>query len=125
MAILDSVTIEVRQGSEVLRPGDWRSKAHAYDVTLAYKGRSMDLPYYKGASLTTAPEVTEVLECLVLDADYADAADEYEFADMVGMVPSREVRDMFEQTLANTRQLRAMFDDDYNTLLAEIYELNA
>ena len=125
MAILDSVTIEVRQGSEVLRPGDWRSKAHAYDVTLAYKGRSMELPYYKGASLTTAPEVTEVLECLVLDADYADAADEYEFADMVDMVPSREVRDMFEQTLANTRQLRAMFDDDYNTLLAEIYELNA
>jgi len=125
MAILDDVTIEVAQGAEILRPGDWRSKAHAYDVTLTYKGRSMELPYYKGASLTTAPEVAEVLDCLVLDADYADAADEYEFADMVDMVPSREVRDAFLQTVENTRQLRDLFGADYNDMLAEIVEMNA
>ena len=126
MAILDKVTITVTEGTSIyLKPGDWREKCHAYTVTLTYNGREMELPYYKGASLTSAPEVTEVLECLVLDSIYADCKDEYEFADMVGDTPSREMRDEWLQSVEQTAMMRAMLGADYAAMLEEIDDLVA
>jgi hypothetical protein len=108
-------TLTVISGAQSTNP-DFPD-AFAWRVTLHYQGRGMTVRYYMGPALTGQPEVRDVLNCLVSDADLgAESFDDF-CADL-GYEPTARNRRTWQQCQRYGVSLAAVLGDDYDRIAA-------
>ncbi len=87
---------------------------------LSYQGRSMPLEFKMGLGHNgEAPTLEDVLSCLISDAASVDSARSFEgWAEDLGYDPdSRSAERVYDKTVAQTAQLKALLGEHYEEVL--------
>lgn len=118
----------IDQNPNLIDPDSWDRDARHYMVTIRCDWRTLRVPYSQGSAIDHEPRLTDVLECLALDAQGIDAlgmgAGFEHWAASYGFdSDSRKAERTYRQVAFQSRGLSRLLGADAYRELLEIQEI--
>jgi hypothetical protein len=104
---------------------DWKDSANEWRVTLLREGRSVDVEYWTGCGIKTAPNAADILNCLTSDAQMGEDSFEGFCGDMGLDTDSRKALDTYTECQQQGAKLRRILGNhaEYRKLLDDVERL--
>lgn len=122
MKIRSSVTY----GNNKTNLDEWQQTANPWTVVLKNGRKTLTVPFFTGRGFTGEPKTSDVLWCIVSDANYVCDGFEW-FCGCLGYdTDSRKAEAIFKDCLAYDKKLKKFLGDNYSHVMGmDEGELNA
>lgn len=101
---------------------DWQREATGYTVTIGYGRRTARFDYFTGPAITEDPTLSDVMACLVLDAECGSRDFEDFAAEMGYDTDSRRAYGIWQACQRTADKLAHLFGSDLSEVLSLEWE---